>query len=459
MEVTSRNHNSIILMDEPDAALSIVGQRNLLAVFESLVSPDSSNGTCQLIYTTHSPYLINRNFPRRIRVVKKEDSEQGTQYIEQARVRRYEPVRTALGIDSAPSLLLGFDNVLLEGATDQYLIAELVRLFATPATVGDLIDLNEVILVSADGATNVANVLEQSCWADEPIPPTVILLDSDNTGRETVAAVTGERGGRKLIDREFVKLVGELVESSNVAVTSIEDILPKDLYGEAVETYIRTWLPETYKVNGALIHSTVSESNFGSDGLVKATSALFKELRPEFGTDYDKMGVLREAVAIVDSRICRGGDDQLLSALRSNVVRICDFIRQKLETGRTARAKIATTQTIKRLVDDFNRLYRKDVSITDVQKLLRRIEAEIVPIGSDGEGLLQVVRGYLGQLEKLRTTGQTRLKDDGWSPWKQRLESMKRNPLALTRDERPPAASSNDATGGPAERLARGQAE
>ena len=94
MEMSSRNRNSVILMDEPDSALSILGQRNLLAVFESLVSPESSNQTCQLIYTTHSPYLINRNFPRRIRVVKKEDAEEGTQYIEQARSRRmnrYEP--------------------------------------------------------------------------------------------------------------------------------------------------------------------------------------------------------------------------------------------------------------------------------------------------------------------------------------------------------------------------------
>ena len=87
-----------------------------MSVFESLVSPESSNKTCQLIYTTHSPYLINRNFPRRIRVVSKEDAEEGTQYIEQARARRYEPVRTALGIDSSQTLFMGSQNVLMEGA-------------------------------------------------------------------------------------------------------------------------------------------------------------------------------------------------------------------------------------------------------------------------------------------------------------------------------------------------------
>jgi predicted ATP-dependent endonuclease of OLD family len=173
MERTSRNHNAIVLMDEPDSALSIVGQRNLLAVFESLVSPESSDQTCQLIYTTHSPYLINRNFPRRLRVVKKEDAEQGTQYIEQARARRYEPVRTALGIDSAPRLFLGSDNILTEGPTDQYLLTELIRVFATPQNVGEFLDLNALEVVSADGVGNIENVLDQSHWADEPIPPTL----------------------------------------------------------------------------------------------------------------------------------------------------------------------------------------------------------------------------------------------------------------------------------------------
>ena len=200
MEMTHRNQNSIILMDEPDAALSIAGQRNLLAVFESLVSPQSSGQSCQLIYSTHSPYLINRNFPRRIRVMKKEDAEEGTQHIEQARARRYEPVRTALGVDSAPSLFLGTDNILLEGATDQYILTELIRIFATPENVGNFLDLNTVVTVSADGVTNIPNVLEQSRWADEPVPPTVVIADADAKGREVVSNITGRtQGCRRLV--------------------------------------------------------------------------------------------------------------------------------------------------------------------------------------------------------------------------------------------------------------------
>ena len=112
--------HGIVLMDEPDSFLSVVGQRNLLSVFESLVSPDSSRRKTQLIYTTHSPFLINRNFPRRLRLVRKGDGEEGTVLVDEERVRRYEPVCSALGIDCAQTMFMGATNLVLEGPVDQY---------------------------------------------------------------------------------------------------------------------------------------------------------------------------------------------------------------------------------------------------------------------------------------------------------------------------------------------------
>ena len=150
LEMTSRGRNAIVLMDEPDSFLSILGQRNLLAVFESLVRAESSAQDCQLVYTTHSPFLINRNYPRRLRLVRKGDAEEGTQLIDQAMLRRYEPVRSALGIDCAQTLFMGATNVVVEGPTDQYLLSELIRKFITPDKVSELLDLNSVVMVSAE---------------------------------------------------------------------------------------------------------------------------------------------------------------------------------------------------------------------------------------------------------------------------------------------------------------------
>lgn len=441
MELTHRNRNSIILMDEPDSALSILGQRNLLAVFESLVSPESSNQTCQLIYTTHSPYLINRNFPRRIRVVKKEDAEEGTQYIEQARSRRYEPVRTALGIDSAPSLFLGADNILLEGPTDQYLFTEIIRVFATPKNVGEFLDLNSVVVVSADGVGNVQNVLEQSRWADEPIPPTAVLIDSDKQALDVVETITS--GGKPIIPRDFVSTVGTLVVpfSQNSVIVTTEDIVPRQLYVGAIKSYVKRWLPDTWKNKASDIEEDLQDQAFGQNGLVESAKNFFKKYKPEFNGDYDKMGVFQEVVAIANKRHLEFTrklasdttvtlDDQM-QELKANTVKLCDFIREALANSRAIATKFSTTQAIKRIVSDFTRLNKSNVPITAFQKLFRRLEREVSPIGADGDSFLHVVNEYLTELGKLRAAGQERIAGEQWKDWEARIIAIKKNPLAL----------------------------
>lgn len=122
IERSHSTNGSIILMDEPDNFLSASAQRSLLRVFEALVGAKVAKGTCQLIYTTHSPFLINRNFPARIRLVRKGDGAEGTQYVHRSAVRRFEPIRSALSIDAADTLFLGSTNVILEGPADQKLL-------------------------------------------------------------------------------------------------------------------------------------------------------------------------------------------------------------------------------------------------------------------------------------------------------------------------------------------------
>jgi len=431
MELSHRNQNSVILMDEPDSALSVLGQRNLLAVFESLVSPESSNQTCQLIYTTHSPYLINRNFPRRIRVVKKEDAEEGTQYIEQARARRYEPVRTALGIDSAPSLFLGLDNILLEGPTDQFLLTELIRVFATPSNVGEFLDLNSVVVVSADGVGNIPNVLEQSRWADEPIPPTVVVVDSDKSGTEILSRITqNTHEGKLLVSREFVKGLGEIILpfGENAKIVTVEDIVPISIYREAVSNYFKKWLPETFRQHAVKIDQLLKDVNFGKEGLVDGTKGIFREVKPGFENGYDKMGICQEVILITASKAA-DTDDAHCQSIKRNTVLLCDFIREGLARSRAITAKQSVTQAIKRIINDFNRLNKDNVPVTSLQRLFRRLENEVAPIGVDGEGCLRLITNSLADLEKLRAAGQDRVVKDVWLKWKLLIERIKQNPL------------------------------
>lgn len=451
MDMSGRSRKSIILMDEPDAALSILAQRNLLAVFESLVRPESSSQACQLVYTTHSPYLINRNFPRRITVVKKEDAEEGTQYIERARARRYEPVRTALGIDSAPSLFLGSDNILLEGATDQYVLTELIRAFATPENVGDYLDLNAVVVVSADGVNNVTNVLEQSRWADEPIPPTVVFLDSDGAAEKEIERITRpEKPSQKLLGRELICLIGEIVKpfGDNRVVVTTEDIVPLSLYKAAIRKYVEKWHPTIFGDHGRQIDGTLASADFGQSGVVESTKQLFAAIQPELAGDFDKMGIFQEVVATVYESVSSGVLSEDVDNLRINVRNICRSLNDALTNARESTARYSATRSIKRLIKDFCRLNKARVPITNVQKLFKRLEREIEPIGADGNELAATMRAYVAKLEELRVAGQVRLVGDEWKEWEAKIEVIQKNPLhAATDDFKIAARQQSDADG------------
>lgn len=433
MEMSGRNQRSIILMDEPDAALSILAQRNLLSVFESLVRPESSSQTCQLVYTTHSPYLINRNFPRRIAVVKKEDAEEGTQYIEQARARRYEPVRTALGIDSAPSLFLGSDNVLLEGATDQFLVTELIRIFATPENMGDFIDLNNVVMISADGVHNIVNVLEQSTWADEPIPATAILVDSDDAVDPEIERITRpDKPSKRLVPRESIGKVGELVQpwGANKLILTSEDIVPISLYRRAITRYIKRWLPSVFEAQATAIQTELENPSFGTNGIVESTKTLFKTVQPELNGDFDKMGIFQEVISeVVEAGSDPGSADEI-EALRKNLKAICGFLNEALAEARARTTRHSATRSIKRHIKDFSRLNKAKVPITNIVRLLRRLDKEIEPVGNDGLDFSSVMKTYIAELEQLRSAGQQLLVGDDWSSWDFRIKAFRNNPIA-----------------------------
>jgi predicted ATPase len=432
MEMSGRSRNSIVLMDEPDAALSILAQRNLLSVFESLVRPESSSQTCQLIYTTHSPYLINRNFPRRITVVKKEDAEEGTQYIEQARARRYEPVRSALGIDSAPSLFLGADNVILEGATDQYLLTELIRIFATPENVGDFLDLNSVVIVSADGVGSITSLLEQSTWADEPIPACAVLLDSDDAAKtEILRIVRPEKPSTQLLPRESIGQLADLVKpfGSNTAIVTTEDIVPVEMYKRAIRSYIERWLPSLIQSKGARLNEALESADFGQNGIAESTKSLFAEVQPELKGDFDKMGIFQEVIEELGS-YSQKLEQADFQALHQNVNAICCFMNESLADSRARTTQYAATRSIKRLIKDFARLNKDKVPITNVLKLFRRLDREVEPVGSDGLEFSSVMKEYIAELEKLRSAGQTILAGDDWSKWDSKISVFKKNPIA-----------------------------
>lgn len=425
IQLSTRDQNCIILMDEPDSFLSIAGQRNLLAVFESLVNADSSAENAQVLYTTHSPFLINRNFPRRIRLVRKGDAEEGTQFVGASHIRRYEPIRSALGIDCAQTLFMGATNVIVEGTTDQYLICELVRHFATPENIGQLIDLNAVVLTSADGAGGPEQLLGASQWGDEPRPATLVLFDDDAAGHRGRDRITGaEKGCKQLVAPEFALLISTTIPHNGEVqqFVSTEDLLPASLYADAVRQYISRWHSEQMP---EAVENLLSSEQFGESGVVESTRAVFAELLGEPVEGYDKMGVLREAVSLLK----QPKSDQYTDTLKERFFAFCKVMRETIEACEHAQQIRTGKQAIKRIIREFFIIHKESSTLFDVGVVITRLEQETSLLGEDGESLTHALREWKEEIQKMRAADQQRLTGNVWDEWKQRLKAVKRDPL------------------------------
>lgn len=428
IESRYRDTGCIILMDEPDCFLSIAGQKNLLAVFESLVSPTVGNEKLQLVYTTHSPFLINANYPHRVRLVKKGDAEEGSQFIHESRLRRYEPVRSALGIDCAQTLFMGESNILLEGPSDQFIIIELIRVLTRSKQELPILDLSSTIVMSAESAPGVEKVLAASKWGDERIPATVVLFDSDDEGDKQKKRVTGKGKTSKLIEEKFVVQIAEVFserEGDQKFVTT-EDLFPSKLYANAVSDYVRKWYPDVFEKNSKQLDAALNKSTFSDAGNANGAQQVFEDLVFEKPRDYDKMGVAQHAIDLLASADSR---KEFLQEIESNLNKLLIVLRRKIEQSKQESRKDSARQAVTRTTADFFKRFKDAAEPFEVELHLERLEREVDTISDDGATLRKALLMLLKEIRETRASGESMLKNSDWNRWSSILFAIKKNPL------------------------------
>jgi predicted ATPase len=96
----------IFLFDEPGLHLHPSGQKDLAHLAEDLAHKN------QLIYTTHSPFMIDRKHPQRVRVVVK--NENGTQVDNEAYRENWRPLRQSIGLTVGDLFFFSNKGIVLE---------------------------------------------------------------------------------------------------------------------------------------------------------------------------------------------------------------------------------------------------------------------------------------------------------------------------------------------------------
>ena len=120
------NNDVILLLDEPGLSLHAKAQVDLLRFFEAELASRH-----QVIYTTHSPFMIDSNHLNHVRLVEnlslKQESNQGKYrdvgtkvYPNALKVSKGSllPLQTTLGYDISQNIFIGRNNLIVEGASD-----------------------------------------------------------------------------------------------------------------------------------------------------------------------------------------------------------------------------------------------------------------------------------------------------------------------------------------------------
>lgn len=213
-EAMDKHKNAILLLDEPGLSLHGLKQRDFRETISRLAEKN------QVIYTTHSPFLVGPDELDLVRVVELKDRKEGTKVhttITSSDPAGLLPLQEALGYDLAQSLFSQQRNIILEGITDYWYLEAVAELFRNH----NIENLNEKIaLVFANTASKVvyfATILHAHNLK------VAALLDSDSAGDQAAQQETlvHTLGNRKILrTKDFV---------NGISKPEIEDLLRETL--------------------------------------------------------------------------------------------------------------------------------------------------------------------------------------------------------------------------------------
>ncbi len=294
----------ILLMDEPDAHLSSEGQQDLLKIFDAFANPTDGRPAVQIVYVTHSPFLIDKNHAERIRVLEKGVSEEGTRIVKDAARNHYEPLRSAFGAFVGETTFIGNCNLVVEGLSDQVLLAgAATQLRKSKNAESETLDLNHLTIVPAGSASHVPYLVFLARGRDIEQPAVIVLLDSDTAGDEAVQAI--KRGGprrKQLLRNELIVQVAAVtgVAAAVNGVVSVEDLVPLDIAVQAAHEYGKEFCDLDADDRTKITAEAVGRAFNPARGVFEALADVFASARDE-RPHLDKVGFARCVLHVVQN--------------------------------------------------------------------------------------------------------------------------------------------------------------
>lgn len=237
---SDKNNTYIVLLDEPGLNLHGNAQADLLRFIEDI----SEN--YQVIYTTHSPFMIPLGSFHNVRtIVEKDDGAHISESIHENDSATLFPLQASLGYSIAQNLFISENNLLVEGPSDLNYIMHMSSILENNGMEG--LD-NQITIVPTSGADKVASFI--SLFRGNKLN-IVCLLDTltDAKSKDRLENLTHQN----IIDNSDFIYFSEFLGSS---YADIEDMFEKT-------EYVR-WYNEAFQRN-------IEEKNLDTniDGILK----------------------------------------------------------------------------------------------------------------------------------------------------------------------------------------------
>jgi AAA ATPase domain len=226
--------NAVLLLDEPGLYLHASSQADLLKHF-------ASDFTNQVIYTTHSPFMVPADNLDAVRTVNIGQDEGTTATNDPSGdPRTLFPIQAALGFNLAQTLFIGPDNLIVEGVTDYWILSSISEHLRNS---GESALPEKLTLTPAGGAQKVTYMV--ALLTSEKLN-VLVLLDDEGRARQA----KDELIKQKLIRDDNVLFVTDAFSAAKPSEADVEDLLDTAVYDALVaESYASELKARTLSLN------------------------------------------------------------------------------------------------------------------------------------------------------------------------------------------------------------------
>jgi predicted ATP-dependent endonuclease of OLD family len=354
-------------MDEPDTYLSAEAQQDLMRILRDLAEDQPDRPAVQVVYVTHSPFLIDKNHAERIRVLEKGWGRDGTLVVDNAAQNHYEPLRSAFGAFVGETAFVGSANLLVEGITEQVLVAGAARAIRKAGRPeNESLDLNGMVIVPCGSASHVPYMVHLVRGRDAEKPPVVVLLDSDVAG-DDAAKLLKRKPLSGLLAGDLILQLGR-VDQDATNIMEIEDMLPPALAAAAANLCLREL--SMYRAASAVTLTAAELDDRSTD------IGMFDHIKAVLNGNNARIEKLPFARAVV--RLCEDREVELEEHVNLYLHRMGKLFAALNKLRRKAEAE-AGRDRLSHLVDREQQLFVRDhqrtASKEEVANLMEKIES------------------------------------------------------------------------------------